>query len=42
MLNFDQNLKKLIRGLFLGKNGSLTYIFCYSKRGKGVYFYNLL
>jgi len=27
MLNFDPKLKKLILGLFLGKNGSLTYIF---------------
>ena len=27
MLNFNQKFKKLIFGLFLGKNGSLTYIF---------------
>jgi len=27
MLNFNQKLKKLIFGLFLGKKGSLTYIF---------------
>jgi len=27
MSNFNEKLKKLIFGLFLGKNGSLTYIF---------------
>ena len=35
-------LLKLMFGLFLGKNGALTYIFYQSKRGKGVYFYILL